>query len=73
MEDPQVWFELLVRHADALRRAGVVRIRLGAAEVDFAPRYEGSPASAPVSSEHPDPLLDPATFGGRVPVYPRES
>lgn len=72
---------LLIERAPALRAAGVTSLQLGDVRVSFAaaggeleaaaPAPAGKGANLEESAEHPDPLEDPATFGGAVPRFPK--
>lgn len=80
--DPAEMVEMLIEKAEALRKAGVTRLKLGDTEVVFDP-YVPEPKTEQVdpeldrmiASESYDPLKSSSTFiGGRVPGYrkPRE-
>lgn len=69
MATPAEWIALLVENAQALRASGVTRIQLGDCVVELSPfdsRSRNDDIPAALSA-----LDDPATWGGRVPGYPR--
>ena len=66
--DPAVWFEAIVKYADAMRAAGVTHVKLEGCEISFA---AVPPPAVVVDPEPGDALSDPVTYGGRVPGYPR--
>ena len=70
---PAEWLRLIVANAEALRAAGVTRVKLSGAEFEIAPP---PPPEMVVRVEteaesFENPLDDPATFGGRLPGFPR--
>lgn len=65
--------DLLVERAPALRAAGVHRVELDAMNFDLLPQLpEHGEAAGDKPQEHLDPMNDPATFGGAVPMFPRD-
>lgn len=78
---PRAWVDLLIEKAKPLRDAGVLKLAIGDVHIDLAAKDE--PQITPEdlarlvqaraeSEEHPDPLMDPATFGRKrgVPGFP---
>jgi hypothetical protein len=70
----EMWIDLLVRNADALRAAGVLRLSVDGASAILAPREPPpAPADEAKHDDTGDPLTNPALYpSGVVPGYQRE-
>jgi hypothetical protein len=70
---PAEWIDLLARNAQRLRDAGVLRLRLEGAEVEFAPAFPAAvQQAAPEPAAIVDALHDPVTYarhGGYIPGF----
>lgn len=71
---PRAWLDLVIEKAPALRDAGVTcvhfdKVMIELAASDAPARVAATPESEVV--DEIDPLLDPATYGGRVPGFRR--
>lgn len=66
-------FDQLIEKGQALREAGVRRVRIGAVAVELLPLVEPDPTPEPQMPDfHPNPLQDPSLYpelGGRIPGY----
>lgn len=68
--------DYLVEKGEALRKAGIVRLNydnMGSFTVELAPPQEPTVIVQADREEREsmDPLMDPDTFGGRMPGYRR--
>ncbi len=68
---PAEWLRLIVANAEALRSAGVRRVKLSGAEFEIAAPEPQVVRIDAEETDYGDPLDDPATFGGKLPGFPR--
>lgn len=65
------WIKLLIDNAEQLRAAGVQHVTAGDCSAEIAPMPSALPEKGDEDDEDGDPLKDPATFGGLLPVIRR--
>lgn len=70
--NPAEWLDLLIDRAPALRASGVLEVELDGCAVKLAPHVADEHGEeAGEGAWSPDPLKDPATFGGVLPGFDR--